>query len=163
MTPKELAAYADGTYRASAGLIRLAPEDQWEWKPKGHNMMTVGQLCQHLTEATGKAIRGFVTGDWGPPPPDGGKMPTAETLPSCTKQEALELLEDDRLLMHEMLDTLPAEDFDHRIVKAPWGGEGPLWSYCLLMIEHQSNHKMQLFQYLKQIGLEIHTGHLYGM
>ncbi len=163
MTPKDLAAYADGTYRATAGLIRMAPEDRWDWKPQGHNYMTIGQLCRHLAEATGTSVQSFVTGDWGPPPKDGEMLPSAATLPSCTKQEAIEMLEDDRLLMHEVLDTLPPEDFDHRVVKAPWNGEGPLWSFCLMMVEHQSSHKMQLFQYLKMLGLEVHTGHLYGM
>jgi len=163
MTPKDLAAYADGIYAASAGLIRLAPEDRWTWKPGNQNYMTIGQLCFHLSEATGKTLRGFITGDWGKLPEEGEMLPSAEKLPSCTKQEALARLEEDRKLMHQMLDSLPAEEFDRRIVSAPWGGQKPLWYYCMSMVEHLTAHKMQLFQYLKLLGQPVNTMHLYGM
>ncbi len=167
MTPQDLASHADQVYRASAGLIQIAPDDRWDWKPEAGDWMTLGQLCCHLTSATGSALKGLITGDWGVP--DGVAMteeeilPAAENLPRCSKAEALTRLEDDRLLMHEMLDTLPLEDFDHRKVTAPWGESGPLWNLCLEMVDHQVSHKMQLFQYLKRLGLPIGTQHLYGM
>lgn len=163
MTPKDLARYADAVYHATAGLIRLVPEDRWNWKPGEGNWMTAAQLAKHVAEATGSALRGFIGGDWGPPPADGDMMPAAEKMPTCTKQEALDLLEDDRLLMHEMLDNLPDEEFDHKKVAAPWGGEEILWFYCVQMVEHQINHKMQLYLYLKQMGLPVSTKELYGM
>ena len=162
MTPKDLAAYADDIYKATAHLLRMAPEERWTYRPAEGNWMSLGQLARHLTDATGVGLRGFITSDWGPPPEDGEMMPTAEKMPLCTKDEALRALEDDRLLMHEMLDSLPAEEFSHRTVSAPWGGERPLWYYCLQMVEHQIAHRMQLFQYLKQLGLPVTTNDLYG-
>ena len=59
---------ANGMYAATEGLIRAVDRDQLGWKPAtGRNWMTTGQLVQHLTNACGAMIKGFVTGDWGMP------------------------------------------------------------------------------------------------
>ncbi len=39
----------------------------------------------------------------------------------------------------------------------------PLWMQLLQMVEHQINHKAMLFAYLKLLGVEVNTMHLYGM
>lgn len=168
MTPKQLAVYADGVYKATAGLIRMAPDDKWNWKPDDPNSMTVGQLCTHLRNSTGMIIKGFVTGDWGMPAgADSGSedmLPTAEKMPSLAKDEVLQALEEDRLLTHEMLDSLPTEEFDNRMVFVPWANaEAPLWLMCLQMVEHQANHKAALYSHLKRLGQPVNTMHLYGM
>jgi hypothetical protein len=146
----------------------MAPEEQWAWKPGEPNSMNLGQICTHLRDATGMPTKGFVTGDWGRAPgaevKEEDMLPTAERMPSLPKAEVLKSLEEDRLLLHKMLDSLPTEEFDHKNVFVPWAQcEAPLWMMCLQMVEHQANHKAILFSYLKRMGLPVNTMHLYGM
>jgi uncharacterized damage-inducible protein DinB len=50
-----------------------------------------------------------------------------------------------------------------RRVTAPWGGpEVPLFQQLLRMIAHLSQHKGQLFYYLKLMGKDVSTRDLWG-
>lgn len=162
----------DGAYRAAEGLVQLVRDDELGWKPPvGKNWMTVGQLLEHLSSACGFVVRGFVTGDWSLP--DGTrlddlkpeemllpaeKMPRAESV-----AEALQKLEADRRLAIEMLERAGEKALAERTAVAPWGGPPlKLAQQILHAIGHLANHKAQLFYYLKLMGRDVHTGHLYG-
>jgi hypothetical protein len=54
------------------------------------------------------------------------------------------------------------EDFAQMPVSAPWGWKGKLEVLALSFREHFTNHKMQLFTYLKLLGLPVDTSTLYG-
>jgi len=165
MDTKGLAQYADQVYKATAGLMKLVPADKLDWRPSDtNNWMTTGQLLDHLTDATGIAIKGFITGQW-PQVPEGATMPPASKMPSVSSvAKALEKLEADQKLTAKLLAGLSEEDFCQRMITAPWNPTAmPLWWQLLLMVEHQINHKAMLFAYLKLLGVAVHTGHLYGM
>jgi uncharacterized damage-inducible protein DinB len=165
MDTKGLAQYAEQAYKATAGLMKLAPADKLNWRPAPtNNWMTLAQLLCHLADATGEGMNGFITGQW-PAMPEGEMLPTAEKMPSVSSvTAALEKLEADRRLTAKLLAELSENDFHSRIVTAPWDPRPlPLWCQLLLMVEHQINHKMMLFAYLKLLGVAVNTGHLYGM
>ena len=158
------------TYHATQAPIDLVDESKLDWKPAtGSNWMTVGQLLQHLTDACGAAMRGFVTGDWGMPPE--GEMapedmlPPAERLPTVGSiAECKRLLAEDKALALEMLAQCSEDDLSNKQVVAPWNPDNPMGlGYRLLqMVTHLGLHKAQLSYYLKLQGKAVHTGHLWG-
>lgn len=165
MDTQGLAQYAGQAYKATAGLMKLVPDDKLGWRPaETGNWMTTGQLLEHLATSTGVGANSFVKDEW----PD---LPMEEMLPTLDKmaavstvEEALKKLEADRALTQKCLAELSEEDFSKKMAAAPWNPTTlPLWRQLLLMVEHQINHKAMLFAYLKLMGVEVNTGHLYGM
>jgi hypothetical protein len=156
------------TYHAIDGLLALCDDASLSWKPAtGSNWMTTGQLIDHLGNAGGSCIAGFVTGKW--PMPEGASMeemlPSAEKMPSAKSvAEAKKKIAADRALALQMIAEAGEKDLATKQLAAPWDPTVmPLGLQCLGMIHHLANHKAQLFYYLKLQGKPVHTGHLYGM
>ena len=165
MDTKGLAEYAEGVFAATTGLIKMIPEDKLDWKPDlENNWMTVGQLLEHLHTSTGFCMQCFIKDEW-PIMSEEEMMPSAEKLPTVSSiAEALEKMEGDRQLTAQILADLSEEDYQNRLVTAPWNPqEKPLWQQLLYMVEHQVNHKATLFAYLKHMGVKVNTLNLYGM
>jgi hypothetical protein len=159
------------TYAVTETLFRRVTPDTLGWKPAtGKNWMTVGQLVMHCTGSLGASFKGFLTGDWGLPegmrfediPPD-QMLPPAEALPSVESvEQALSLLAKDKELALAQLGTVKEADLLTRRLAAPWGGpELTLLQQLLGMIAHLAQHKGQLFYYLKLMGQDVNTVHLY--
>src|SRR5262245_57640704 len=93
------------SYGATLGLAKLVTDKDLSWKPAtGTNWMTVGQLLEHLTNAGGTCVKGFVTGDWGMPEGAEMKMPTAAELPSVKSvADAVSRIEADKKLALDMV------------------------------------------------------------
>jgi uncharacterized damage-inducible protein DinB len=164
-----LLAETEADYTITERLFRRVSDDELGWTPPtGRSWMTVGQLLMHCASfGCGKAIRGFVTGDWGPEaqePSEQDHVPPAEALPSVkTVREALELLAADRRLAIRCLQDVGEADLLQRNVTAPWGGPAmPLLQQLLRMIAHLAQHKGQLFYYLKLMGRDVRTNDLWG-
>lgn len=163
MNTKDLAVYADGVYGSSIGLMRLVPKDKLDWRPENSKQwFTTGQLLAHLTESTGPGMEGFITGKW--PGVHGQSMPTTDNVVSVPNVDAaVEKMEAGRRLTMSLLSNLREDDFQRRMVPAPWNPTPiPLWRQLLLMVEHQINHKAMLFAYLKLMGVKVGTPELYG-
>jgi uncharacterized damage-inducible protein DinB len=161
------------SYAVTEALFRLVSEGDLGFKPsQGRNWMTLGQLVLHCTNACGTGIRGFVTGDWGLPqgktfedlPPDQA-LPPAEALPTVESlAKAFVLLAEDKALALECLDEAGEENLLSRQLAAPWGGpEMTLYQHLQHMIGHLEIHKSQLFYYLKLMGRDVNTSHLWGV
>jgi uncharacterized damage-inducible protein DinB len=163
----------EATYSATDGLMSMVDADQIDWRPAtGENWMTTGQLLHHLTNACGFCVKGFVTGDWSTPegidleemsPED--MLPPAEALPTVESvDQARTLLAEDKKLALDMLGKVSEDDLVARDTPAPWDPTPMKLGHRLLdMVGHLSNHKGQLFYYLKLQGKPVNTGHLYGM
>ena len=65
----------------------------------------------------------------------------------------------DRII--EALENLTEDEFQTKEVDSPMLGRQKIWRLCMQMVEHQLNHKEQLFLYLKMLGTRVHTGTLY--
>jgi uncharacterized damage-inducible protein DinB len=168
-----LLAEAEATYATAERLFRRVVDNELSWTPTmGENWMTVGQLLMHCASfGCGKAVRGFVTGDWGLPqgtevedlPPE-AHVPPPAAMPSVQSvEQALEILADDRELAVAWIAAAGEGSLLERRVVAPWGGsELSLFQHLLHMIAHLAQHKGQLFYYLKLMGKDVKTPDLWG-
>ncbi len=162
---------AEVTYSITEKLFRQVPNGSLSWTPpSGSNWMTMGQLLMHCAGfGCGKAIQGFVKGDWGFPDPEGQgtetHVPAAEALPAVQSvEQALELLAQDRRLTLRCIADAGEADLMARRLVAPWGGsEVSLFQHLLHVIEHLAQHKGQLFYYLKLMGQAVNTSDLWGV
>ena len=148
-------------YRPGAKLIGMAPTDRLDWRP-GPTFMSLGQLICHVSDGLGSAFELLLSGKW----PSGEEMEKGmklENLPSCGVQEALEKLEKDKEVLRKALAGVSEKDFANRVVTVPWGMKGTVERMSISFLEHFTNHKMQLFTYLKLLGLPVNTETLYGM
>jgi len=142
-------------------LIGMAPTDKLGWKP-GPTFMSVGQVICHLSEGVGGGLEMLLNGKW----PSMDEMETAmklENMPSCEIEEALGRLEKDKTILRATLDGLSEDDFTNRVVSVPWGWKAKFEIMGVALLGHFNNHKMQLFTYLKLLGLPVNTESLYGV
>jgi uncharacterized damage-inducible protein DinB len=144
-------------------MIEMVPDDKLDWAP-AEGFMNLGQLLKHLSE-NWCVIRMMVTGEWPFSDPkemeEGMKL---ENMPSCSKSEALEVMDKDLTDAVAFIEKeISDDDFFAKQVSAPWGFSGAIWQAVLMAKDHQMNHKMQLHIYLKLLGKPVHTGTLYGM
>jgi hypothetical protein len=146
-------------YRPAESLIRMVPGDKLDWKP-GPTFMSLGQLICHLSEGIGGAVNMLLTGGW-PALEEMEKSMRLENIPSCSIEEALSGLEKDKAVLQGILSGISEEDFLQRPVSVPWGVQAKLERMTLDFREHFTNHKMQLFTYLKLLGLPVNTSTLY--
>ena len=164
---------AGGTYSITEKLFHRVSDADLSWKPAtGGNWMTVGQLLMHCSNfGCGRAIQGFVKGDWGLPesvePGDldvTQHVPPAAALPGVgSVAEALQLLSDDRRIALSCIGEVDEDELLAKRFTAPWGGvEKSLFQHLMLMIAHLAQHKGQLFYYLKMMGKDLNTSDLWG-
>jgi DinB superfamily len=164
---------AETTYAITEKLFRRVSDDELSWVPAtGKDWMSVGQLLMHCASfGCGKAVRGFVAGDWGLPQgtevndlPPNAHVPPPAALPGVESvEQALELLSDDRDLTLNWIAAAGKGSLLERRAVAPWGGpELPLFQHLLHMIAHLAQHKGQLFYYLKLMGKDVRTVDLWG-
>lgn len=164
---------AEATYAIAEKLFLRVADEDLSWSPAaGKGWMTMGQLLMHCGSfGCGKAVHGFVTGDWGLP--EGlevadltteNHVPPPTALPCVASVElALELLAKDRDLAVRAIATAGEENLLSREQVAPWGGpEASLFQHLLHMIAHLAQHKGQLFYYLKLMGKDVNTSDLWG-
>jgi hypothetical protein len=147
---------AEATYDLTEALFRKVDDQDLSWTPPtGHDWMSVGQLLMHCASfGCGKAVQGFVSGDWGTGEEDPGAQdhvpPAAVLLCVDSVAQALALLTADRLLTRRSLDEAGEANLLRRAVVAPWDGPAqPLFQHLLRMIAHLAQHKGQIFYHLK--------------
>ncbi len=163
---------AEHSYAVTEALFKMVDAGELAWKPaSGRNWMTLGQLLRHCTEACGAGMKGFLTGDWGLPEgmtfeslPPGQALPPAEAMPSVgSVEQALSLLGEDRALARRLLGEVAEDGLLTQVFRAPWGGpELTLFQHLSHMAAHLDAHKSQLFYYLKLLGRDVNTPHLWG-
>jgi uncharacterized damage-inducible protein DinB len=159
MTRNEYYECVMDAFRPAEKLISMVPSDKLDWRP-GPKFMSLGQVISHLTESLGDGIRLLVTNRW-PSMEEMEAEMKLENRPSCSVEEALKRLNADKKTLREVLDGISEEDFAQKIVTVPWGMKGKLERMALFFLEHFTNHKMQLFTYLKLLDLPVDTSTLY--
>jgi len=158
------------TYAVLERLVRRVADDELSWKPsEGHDWMTVGQLLMHCVSfGCGKAVKGFVSGEW-PIEVQSDEadvhVPPASSLPAVhSVQEALDLLAEDRRVTVTCIRAAGESNLLSRRTTAPWGGrELSLFQQLLEMLKHLVQHKGQLFYYLKLMGKTVDSHDLWGV
>lgn len=153
--------HAEGLNRVTDTLIRISPPDKLGWKP-GDPFMTVGQVLHHLADCpnviTWAVRNGFPTPEQLPRLIEEGLKQTAD--PSAASKRLAENFATAR----NELTALSDSDLVQRSVTVPFGGSRsiPLGLALLSAIQHQTNHTMQLFSYLKLLGLAVNSDTLYS-
>jgi hypothetical protein len=161
MTKNDFYELAMAAYKPAETLVRMTPKDKLDWRP-GPGFMSLGQLICHLTEPLGDGLRCLITNQWPFTPEQMEAGMKLENIPSCNVEKALERLQKDKADLREVLGGLSEEEFTQMPVSAPWGWKGKLEVMAILFREHFTNHKMQLFTYLKLLRLPVNTDTLYG-
>jgi DinB superfamily len=165
---------ARATYLITERLFHRVVNSELLWKPTtGRNWMTVGQLLMHCANfGCGKAIRGFVKGDWDLPKGIDSRdldvtqhVPAVGALPSVESvEQALDLLGNDRRLALSCIREVEETELLVKRIIAPWGGSAlSLFQQLALMIAHLAQHKGQLFYYLKLMDKDLNTSDLWGV
>jgi len=160
MTKDEFYDFVMQAYQPALTMIRMAPADKLDWRP-GPKFMSLGQVVCHLSTGLGTELRVMLTGNW-PTMEEMDKGMRQENMPACTPAEALANLGKDKTTLREILAGVSAEDFAQKVVSVPWGAKGKIEQMALYFREHFTNHKQQLFTYLKLLGLPVDTTTLYG-
>lgn len=164
MTKDEYAKFARGVVKATRGLIAKVPADRLDWRPDP-SFLTMGSVVRHVAETVGEGLKAVMDGGWGIHfEGGGGGLPPAEAFPSVRSvQEGLDLIDADWKLFEERFAKVDEKTLNAQVVKIPWmAPETTLAEYMLHTVEHLSNHRMQLFLYLRLIGLKVNTATLYG-
>jgi hypothetical protein len=161
MTKNEYYEMVIDSYRPAEKMIGMVPADKLEWAP-GPTFMSTGQVLCHLSEGVGGGLDMLVTGKW-PTMKEMEEGMKLEKLPSCGVQEALDKLKKDKEILRQVMDGVSEEDFANKVVTVPWGMTAKMERMTISFLEHFTNHKMQLFTYLKLLGLPVNTETLYGM
>jgi uncharacterized damage-inducible protein DinB len=152
---EEFYQYALDSFRPAETMLKMVPADKLEWKP-GPTFMTMGNLICHMSEGIGTELRMALTNSW--PKPEDMKQ---KEMPTCSVQEALDKLERDKTTLREVLSSVSEEEFASKVISVPWGWKSPMEKMALDFREHFTNHKMQLFTYLKLLGFPVNTETLY--
>ncbi len=166
MTKQEFLVFVDNIYQGARSVMHSIPRDKLNFRPRP-DMMTIGQLIHHMGILCGGSIKHVFEGKF--PPSDPSKpvdVWTAEKdLHECrTVQEGLDLLDRDEATLKVLLKEMDPNDFRSKTVQPPWSPKPlKIWHYCLLMADHLSCHRMQLYQYLKILGEPVNTATLYGL
>jgi hypothetical protein len=163
MKRRDYIKFTEGIYRATRGLIQLTPEEKFTYKPK-EGLLTIAQVIKHLSSALGASLVMGVKEEW-PPMSDEEMLPPAEKFPSAVSvATALEEIDADWRVLLEEIEKITDGEFAKNQIRVPWmPAPMTLQEYMLQSAEHLSNHRMQLFIWLKLSGEPLHTGHLYGM
>ena len=148
-------------YKPTEALIGMTPKDKLDWRP-APGFMSLGQIIEHISGGLGGELRCLIANDWPFTPEQMVEGMKLENMPSCSVEQALEKLAKDKTTLRAVLDGLSEEDFGGKMVSTPWGWQGKLEKMAVLFREHFTNHKMQLFTYLKLLGLPVNTETLYG-
>jgi hypothetical protein len=159
MTKDEFCQYVLDAFKPTESLLKMVPVDKLDWKP-GPTFMTMGQLIHHLSGGLGAELQMLITGNW-PKMEEMEASMQQEKMPACTVQEALANLEKDKTVLREVLAAVTEEDFKNKIVSVPWGWKSRMELMALNFRDHFIHHKMQLFTYLKMLGLPVNTNTLY--
>jgi len=160
MTKNEFYEVVMENYRPAEKLIGMVPADKLTWQP-GRTFMSTGQVLCHLSGGLGGDLEMLLSGKF-PSMKEMEEGMKLENLPSCSPQEALDKLEKDKKILRQVLDGLSEEDFASKVVSVPWGWKAKMERMAFNFLGHFLNHKMQLFTYLKLLGLPVNTETLYG-
>ena len=163
MTRKEYLKFIEGIYKATRGLIELTPDNKLDFRPKD-GLMTIAQVLKHLESCLGASLSMAVNNSW-PEIPEEEMLPPAEKLPkSNSPAEALKEIDQDWELLKQEFEKITDGEFNQNKIDVPWMPfPMTLLEFMMQAMEHLSNHRMQLFIWLKLSGENLNTGHLYGM
>ena len=150
-------------YKACAipmvAMMRIAPKDKLDWKPKDKSW-TLGQLLNHCSE-TPQLLEALALDKWPTPEELNQMMANSLKIPNKDGETAAK---DFQALVDKIVKVISGvsdEDFLNKKTKSLFGGEEVLGKQFQFWTDHQNFHRVELFMYLKLIGLPVDTMTLY--
>ncbi len=132
-------------HKQSARLMKVAPDDKYDWKPCD-SAMPLGELMNHLYIAEALFIESALTGGF-----DKDKLPaainnTAELIAAFDKSHEEGVAKVATITPEQMNDMV-----------APFGPEKAMPRSFLMnvMLEHEIHHRGQLYTYLRILDCEV--------
>jgi hypothetical protein len=169
MTKSEYVAFTKHIVDATRGLIGKTPGDKLSWRPD-QSFLKLSAVLHHVSNAVGSQLRDVMNDGWEYRSEEGGGddggssgLPPADAFPVVKSvDEARKMIDADWKLFEERFAALDEDTFNRQVCKIPWMAPGTtLKEYMLLTTEHLSNHRMQLFMYLRLLGVKVDTSNLY--
>jgi uncharacterized damage-inducible protein DinB len=131
-------------------LMKRVPDNMEEFKPPAGEFMTTGELLHHLGE-TQRFFRLILEGEFREL--DRNFLEYMAKHTSVSRDESIRYYQEEYAKTIELLDRIDEEQFDE-LRRYFWTVEDePLPFIAFNVIEHNANHKYQLFMYLKMMGL----------
>ncbi len=175
MTKTEYVQFTRKVVNATRGLIERVPADKLEWRPDP-SFFKVSALLHHVSNTVGSQLRDVMNDAWEYRPAEAGGdgsggsgnggsgLPPADAYPVVSRvSEARAMIDADWKLFEDCFSRIAEDTFNRQVCKIPWMAPGTtLKEYMLLTTEHLSNHRMQLFMYLRLLGVKVDTTNLYG-
>jgi hypothetical protein len=164
MTKSEYVKFTKGVVSATRGIIAKTPGDKLDWRPDA-SFLKLGAVIRHVADSVGAGLRDLMKGGWEIKIEGGGNgLPPADAFPSVKSvNEAIAMIDADWKLFEDSFATVDEKTLNTQVCRIPWMPPGTtLAEYLLSSTEHLSNHRMQLFLYLRLLGVKVDTGDLYG-
>ena len=166
MTKTEYTKFIKGIVGATRGLVARTAGQKLDWRPDA-SFLTLGAVVHHVGDAVGSSLRDVMNDSWEYQTAGGGEssgLPPADAFPTVKSvQEGLDRIDADWRLFEERFAHVNERTFNTQVCRVPWMAPGTtLLEYLLLTAEHLSNHRMQLFMYLRLLGVRLGTSELYG-
>lgn len=160
MTVQHYLSYFDEMVKPTEPLFRMFPADKLDWKPS-EKSFSAAQLMAHIAAAFLVYGNGIATGNWGFKSMREIFVANRHT-PSSALEESVAALHANYGEFRRLIGGLTDKEFDEGLIDSPQLGRAPRWRAAMLAVEHHASHKAELFMYLKMIGEQVHTGHLYA-
>ncbi len=151
MKRKEFIEYLKGISDPMEALMEMAPKDKLSWKPVDGGW-SLGQLLNHCSTSSA-VYQALIKNQW-PKPED--RIPHAE-LPEIEGGKAMEIFQSHLQKSLELLELISDEDYETQPAETPWGAKGSLARLLQVIADHQNSHRVELFMYLKLLGLTVNT------
>lgn len=148
-------------------LVGLVPDDRMDWRPAASaasspNVVDLGHLLGHLLDC----VAGFCAGLQAAFPSarrEFKQIRELEVNHSCRPDDAAARLHQYSRCISKAFEFCSDEDLARKIPTV-FASEGePLITLLLGNLEHLTNHKYQLFFYLRLLGVPVNTGDLYRL
>ncbi len=155
MKKEDFVSMMDDLEKPTLKLAELVPEHALDTTPIP-NTMTFRVLLSHLASSLEDVEGFFLSEKWEPPIPD------HEKSQGKSKDQLIQEIRDGHVAVRECYGKMSQEFFETTFREFPWGAKGTIEQLSVsLLYNHQIHHKMQLFLYLKALGIELDTGTLY--
>ena len=169
MTKAEYVTFTSRVVNATRGLVNKTPEDKLDWRPDP-SFMKMSAVLHHVSNLVGSQLSDVMNEAWEYRPAGAAgdaqpspALPSADSCPTVTcVDQARKMIAADWRLFEERFARVDEDTFNRQVCRIPWMAPGTiLRDYMLMATEHLSNHRMQLFLYLRLLGVKVDTTHLY--
>jgi uncharacterized damage-inducible protein DinB len=156
MKRSEFIEYLKSVSNPMEALMEMSPTDKLGWRPL-EGAWSLGQLLNHSSSSSA-IYMALINNQW--PKPE-TRIPH-DQLPEIEGAKAKEIFHAHLENTLKLLESISDDDFNNKTVETPWGVKGSLARVIQVIADHQNSHRVELFMYLKLIGLKVNTQTLHS-